>query len=82
MIQVLHHEHALPGDNVVRASIRKLSNQEVHRYAELVVRLYGLFAGFRRDLALAQSPRTLSAVAPVYLADETNYLAAETGTNH
>ncbi|MGH8142464.1 MAG: hypothetical protein ACREU2_08115 [Steroidobacteraceae bacterium] len=82
MIQALHHEHALPGDNVVRASVRKLSNQEVHRYAELVVRLYGLFAGFRQDLALARPSRTLSTAAPAYLADENDYLAAETGTNH
>jgi len=38
MIQALHRERALPGDNVVRASVRKLSNQDVRHYAELVVR--------------------------------------------
>ncbi len=82
MIQALHREHALPGDNDVRASVRKLSNQEVHHYAELVVRLYGLFAGFGQELARTRAPRALTAVAPAYLADATEYLAAETGTNH
>jgi hypothetical protein len=47
MAQALHRAHALPGDDVVKASVRKLSNEEARRYAELVVRLYGMFAGMK-----------------------------------
>ena len=42
MTQAMHRARALPGDNIVRASIRKLSNEEAQRYAALVVRMYGL----------------------------------------
>jgi hypothetical protein len=42
MSQALHRARVLPGDNIVRASIRKLSNEEAQRYAALVVRIYGL----------------------------------------
>src|SRR5471030_1588850 len=47
MVQALHRAPALPGDDVVKASVRKLSNNEACRYAELVVRLYGMFAGMK-----------------------------------
>src|ERR1700722_10751748 len=47
MIQALHRASALPGDDIVKASVRKLSNEEACRYAELVVRLYGMFAGMK-----------------------------------
>ncbi len=49
MIQALHRAQALPGDDVVKASVRKLSNEEACRYAELVVRLYGMFAGMKQQ---------------------------------
>ena len=75
MIQALHRERALPGDNVVRASVRKLSNQEVHHYAELVVRLYGLFAGIRQGFSRVRTPRVPAATA-------SSYLAVENGANH
>jgi hypothetical protein len=42
LTQAMHRARALPGDNIVRASIRKLSNEEAQRYAALVVRIYGL----------------------------------------
>ena len=42
LTQAMHRARALPGDNIVRASIRKLSNEEAQRYAALVVRMYGL----------------------------------------
>ena len=38
----MHAARALPGDNVVRASVRKFSNEEAQRYAACIVRLYGL----------------------------------------
>jgi hypothetical protein len=67
MIHALHRSPALPGDDVVRASVRKMSSAEASRYAELVVRLYGMFAGLHYRVA----PRSLR---PVPL---TTYLAAE-----
>ena len=58
MIQALHRAHALPGDDVVKASVRKLSNEEARRYAELVVRLYGMFAGMRQQIHGSRSNRS------------------------
>ena len=40
--KAMHAARALPGDNVVRASVRKLSNEEAQRYAAMIVHLYGL----------------------------------------
>ena len=40
--RAMHAARALPGDNVVRASVRKFSNEEAQRYAALIVRIYGL----------------------------------------
>ena len=40
MARVMHGARALPGDSVVRASIRKLSNEEAQRYAGLILRSY------------------------------------------
>ena len=67
MIHALHRSPALPGDDVVRASVRKMSSEEACRYAELVVRLYGMLAGLHYRVA----PRALR---PVPL---TTFLAAE-----
>lgn len=61
MIQALHRAEALPGDDVVRASVRKLSNQEACRYAELVVRLYGALAGLKQQFSGGRGPRALAA---------------------
>ena len=63
MMKALHSERALPGDNVVRASVRKLSADDVRHYAELLVRLYGMVAGIKHQRS---APRNLSAV-PKYL---------------
>ena len=42
MSRTMHLARALPGDNVVRASVRKLSNEEAQRFAALIVRMYSL----------------------------------------
>ena len=42
MVQAVHRARVLPGDSVVRASVRKLSNDEVQRYTALVVRIYAM----------------------------------------
>jgi hypothetical protein len=72
MIQALHRVRALPGEHVVRASIRKLSNEEARRYAELVVRLYGMFAGMHYQLSGARSPVRGSAPLLKLLSAEVN----------
>lgn len=61
MIQVLHRAEALPGDDVVRASVRKLSIKEACHYAELVVRLYGTLAGLKHQLTAVRGVRALAA---------------------
>lgn len=68
MIDALHRAPALPGDDVVKASVRKLSNEEACHYAELVVRLYGMLAGLQH----AVTPRNFRPVVPL-----AKYLAAE-----
>ena len=60
MIQALHRAPALPGDDVVKASVRKLSNEEARRYAELVVRAYGMFAGMKQQIHNGRGNRTPS----------------------
>ena len=40
MSKAMHRARALPGDSVVRASVRKLSNDEAQRFAVSVVRMY------------------------------------------
>ena len=42
MSKAMHRARALPGDTVVRASVRKLSNEEAQRFAGLIVRMYGV----------------------------------------
>lgn len=53
MTRVMHGARALPGDSVVRASIRKLSSEEAQRYAGLILRTYAL-----RIRELAATART------------------------
>ena len=72
LIHAMHRASALPGDDVVRASVRKMSNEEASRYAELVVRLYGMLAGLH-DRASA-APRNLRPVVPL-----TKFLTADVG---
>ena len=61
MIQALHRAEALPGDDIVRASVRKLSNKEACYYAELVVRLYGTLAGLKHQFGGGRGGRALAA---------------------
>ena len=70
MVHALHRAPALPGDDVVKASVRKLSNDQACRYAELVIRLYGMFAGMSHHVA-ARNARPLVPLAK-FLATEAN----------
>jgi hypothetical protein len=73
MSQALHRARALPGDDVVKASVRKLSNDEAKRYAELVVRLYGMYAGMKQQINNGRGNRT---VAPLL-----KFLSVEASAN-
>ena len=42
MSRTMHLARALPGDNVVRASVRKLSNADALRFSALIVRMHAL----------------------------------------
>ena len=82
MSRAMHRARALPGDNIVRASIRKLSNEEAQRYAALVVRIYGLHMV---DLAAARVPlrtapqRGTTPLAALLALDSTNVSGAAHG---
>jgi hypothetical protein len=52
MQEALSREHALPGDTVLKASLRKLSLAETSRFATIIVRAYGQVA----MLKTAQEP--------------------------
>jgi hypothetical protein len=47
LIEALSRERALPGDTVLKASLRKLSNSDAGRYAALIVRTYGRVASLK-----------------------------------
>jgi hypothetical protein len=51
MSRALHGARALPGDSVVRASVRKLSSEQAQGFAALIVRTYVL-----RVQSLAATP--------------------------
>ena len=72
MIHALHRAPALPGDDVVKASIRKLSNEQACHFAELVVRLYGTLAGQQHHLGPRSLRPGVSQVVPLV-----KFLAAE-----
>ena len=42
MSRAMHSARALPGDSVVRASVRKFSNEQAQSFASLIVRTYVL----------------------------------------
>src|SRR5258706_7965963 len=47
LITALQRERALPGDTVLRASLRKLSTVEAGRYAKLIIRTYARVAAIK-----------------------------------
>ncbi len=51
MSRLMHSARALPGDSVVRASVRKFSNEQAQGFASLIVRTYVLLVQ-----ALAATP--------------------------
>jgi len=82
MSTALHRVRALPGDSVVRASIRKLSNEEAQRFAALVIRAYGLRLAGLTAAAKPTLRSTTRATTPLaaFLASENSGLAAAAST--
>ncbi len=68
-VDVMHRERALPGDSIVKASLRKLSNADASRYATLIIRTYGRVAAIRSNTTLQILPRVNAPLA--------KFLAAE-----
>lgn len=68
MSRAMHGARALPGDNVVRASVRKFSNDEAQKFAALIVRTHvlriqGLAATPKGPARLANPSRNATSLA-------------------
>ena len=66
LITVLHRERALPGDTVLRASLRKLSTAEAGRYAKLIIRTYARVASIKSSQSQVLSRAPMSQLAAVF----------------
>lgn len=71
LIDALHRERALPGDTVLKASLRKLSGEQATCFAMLIVRAYGRVAALKSSPSVQVMP---GATTPLTL-----LLAAEAG---
>jgi hypothetical protein len=69
MVHALHRFSALPGDDIIRASVRKLSNEDASRYATLVVRMYGMLASARQLAVMPRASRNVAPLATLLAAD-------------
>jgi hypothetical protein len=56
MCEAMHRERPLPRESVIRASVRKMSNEEAGRHAALVVRAFASLA--RAQVSGLSLPRT------------------------
>ena len=84
MSRTMHLASALPGDNVVRASVRKLSSDEARRFAALIVRIYALrmqsqTAGSKPPSRISATTRGTSALVSLLAIEGGNSGAARTG---
>ncbi len=67
MCEAMHRERPLPRENPVRASVRKMSNDEANGYAALVVKIYGAVARAGQS-ALPRTP-VLAPIVQLFAAD-------------
>ena len=65
MCTAMHTAHALPGENVIRASVRKLSAAEAERYAALIVRVFSTVSGARSVARNVPPRRVVSPLAAI-----------------
>lgn len=68
MRDALGRERALPGDSILKASLRKLSADEAARFAALIIRTYGCVAALKSPQVTVL---TRNAPPAVILADRT-----------
>lgn len=65
MCKTMHSAHALPGENVIRASVRKLSAAQAERYAGLIVRVFSTVSGVRSAARNVPPRRVVSPLAAI-----------------
>jgi hypothetical protein len=68
MSDAMRRERALPRENPVLASIRKMSNEEASRYTALVIRLYAAVARGGLSAPLPRPP-VLAPIVQLFAAD-------------
>ena len=68
MSEAMRRERALPRENPVLASIRKMSNDEAGRYTALVIRLYAAVARGGNSAPLPRPPM-LAPIVQLFAAD-------------
>jgi len=79
LVRALHRERALPGESIVRASVRKLSPEDACRYTALIVRAYGALAGHGGAPAVAV--RVSAPIARLLAVDATAPVARAAGVS-
>ena len=68
MAEAMRRERALPRENPVLASIRKMSNEEASRYTALVIRVYAAAARLGTTTPLPRTPM-LAPIVQLFAAD-------------
>jgi len=84
MSRTMHLARALPGDNVVRASVRKLSNEEALRFSALIVhmhalRMKSLIAGTKLPARIGATPRATTSLVSLLTIEGGSSGAARSG---
>ncbi len=71
LFTALHRERALPGDTVLRASLRKLSTAEASRYAKLIIRTYARVAALKSPLPQIIPRTSVAQIASIFANEAT-----------
>lgn len=84
MSRTMHLARALPGDNVVRASVRKLSSEDALRFTALIVRMHALrmqslVAGAKAPARIGATPRATTSLVSLLAIDGGSSGATRTG---
>jgi hypothetical protein len=71
LFTALHRERALPGDTVLRASLRKLSTVEASRYAKLIIRTYARVAALKSSQPQIMPRTSVAQIASIFASEAT-----------
>ncbi len=87
MSRTMHLARALPGDNVVRASVRKLSNEDALRFSALIVRVHALrmqsiVAGTKSPARMGATPRATTSLVSLLAIEGGSGSASRTGLSN